>query len=187
MPKISSEAYQERRASIMAAARRCFIRKGIDISVDEICAEARVSKGALYGYFPSKDAVIQAIADEHVADLAAVRSAANPDELVAALLERLSDGDPAANGLELEAWAYSLKREELRNRLLENSLELRLAIESALARIRRSSQGKSARPDGLLLETLAMGLVAKAALGRDEPVEVILSSMLELLTGSRRD
>ena len=53
----------------MAAARRCFVRNGIHISVDDICAEAGVSKGALYGYFPSKDAVIQAIADEHVSDL----------------------------------------------------------------------------------------------------------------------
>jgi AcrR family transcriptional regulator len=186
MPKISSEAYQERRASIVAAARRCFIRNGINISVDEICAEAKVSKGALYGYFPSKDAVIQAIADEHVADLEAVRSAASCKELVAALVERLSNGDRAANGLELEAWAYALKREELRNRLLENTVELRLAIESALVRMRSSNHAKSARPDGLLLETFAMGLVAKAALGRDEPVEDILSSMLEVLTGSKR-
>jgi len=183
MPKISSEAYQERRASIMAAARRCFIRNGIHISVDEICAEAKVSKGALYGYFPSKEAVIQAIADEHVADLASVRDASSRDELVAALLERLSNGDPAANGLELEAWAYALKRKDLRNRLLENTQELRSAIESALARMSEGKDVNSGRPDGLLLETLAMGLVAKAAMGRAEPVDDILSSMLELLTG----
>ncbi len=70
----------------MAAARRCFIRHGIHISVDEICAEAKVSKGALYGYFASKDAIIQAIADEHAADLGAVRRACSCGELVAALL-----------------------------------------------------------------------------------------------------
>ena len=170
----------------MAAARRCFIRNGINISVDEICAEAKVSKGALYGYFPSKDAVIQAIADEHVADLERVRSATSPKELVAALVERLSDGDRAANGLELEAWAYALKREELRSRLLKNTVELRLAIEAALARISNKRGGKSAERDGLLLETLAMGLVANAALGRNEQIKDVLSSMLELLAASER-
>lgn len=184
MPKISSEAYKERRARIMDAARRCFIRKGIHISVDEICAEAKVSKGALYGYFPSKDAIIQAIADEHIANLSAVREAGSREELVAALVERLSNGDPSANRLELEAWAYAFDRQELRNRLLENMVELRSAIQSALARMREKRDAEPTNRDGLLVETFALGLVAQAALGRKENVGNALSSMLELLLNS---
>jgi AcrR family transcriptional regulator len=181
MPKISPEAYQERRGRIMHAARRCFVRNGIHISVDEICAEAKVSKGALYGYFPSKEAVIQAIAEEHVADLASVRNAGSREELAAALMERLSSGDSAANRLELEAWTYALNRQELRKRLLENTLELRLAIESALRRMGENDHREFSEKDGALLETFALGLVARAALGRDESVEDSLTAMFDLL------
>jgi AcrR family transcriptional regulator len=184
MPKISPEAYRERRGRIMDAARRCFVRKGIHISVDDICAEARVSKGALYGYFPSKEAVIQAIADEHIADLAKVRAASSAEELVDALLERINNGDRASCRLELEAWAHALTREQLRNRLMENTGELRSSIEQALKRIEAKGKPRDLpSPDmALIIETLAMGLVANAALGRDAEARKLLALLITKLT-----
>jgi AcrR family transcriptional regulator len=174
MPKISPEAARDRRANIVSAAKRCFMRDGIHISVDDICAEAGVSKGALYGYFKSKEEVIQAIADEHVADFARVRDAKTPTELVAALFERLSCGDRAANRLELEAWTYSLSRPDLRSRLSENTIALRSAIEVAFARM--TGGGDRASRDGaLIVETVALGLVATAALDRGDDVKNILT------------
>ena len=184
MPKISPEAYRERRGRIMNAARRCFVRKGIHISVDEICAEAKVSKGALYGYFPSKEAVIQAIADEHIADLAGVRAASTAEELVGALLERINNGDRASCRIELEAWAHALTREQLRNRLMENTGELRSSIEQALGRIVGERHTPSAIADAaLLVETMAMGLVANAALGRDAEARRMLAMLIARMTG----
>ena len=186
MPKISAEASRERRANIMNAARRCFVRSGIHISVDDICAEAGVSKGALYGYFPSKEAVIQAIADEHVSDLTRIRGATSPDELIAALLERLGDARASAR-LELEAWAYSLKNEKLSDRLFENAAELRLSIRQALQRIGKSadlSGAQSIDDAALLIETVAMGLVARAALGEEAEAERVLRLVV---TGIVRD
>jgi AcrR family transcriptional regulator len=183
MPKISPEAFQERRGRIMDAARRCFLRKGIHISVDDICAEAKVSKGALYGYFPSKEAVIQAIADEHIADLAKVRAASTADELVDALLERINGGDRASCRLEMEAWAHALTREQLRSRLMENTGELRSSIEQALGRIASNKLAASSVADAaLLVETMAMGLVANAALGRDAEARRLLSLLIARLT-----
>lgn len=180
MPKISPQAFRDRRANIMNAARRCFARDGIHISVDEICAEAGISKGALYGYFDTKEAIIQAIADEHVTDLSAVREARSQEELVSALAERLSDGEPAANRLEIEAWAYAFNRDELRNRLLANAIELQSAIRMALPRIIRVEDQNV--PDiAVILETFSLGLVAKAALGQKEDVRGSLTAILGML------
>jgi TetR/AcrR family transcriptional regulator, repressor for uid operon len=55
----------ERRAHILDAARTCFSRAGFHrTSMQEICAEAKMSPGGLYRYFVSKDAIIEAIAEE---------------------------------------------------------------------------------------------------------------------------
>ena len=51
-----------RRRHIMEAAERCFARSGFHkTSMQEICAEAAMSPGALYRYFKSKEAIIEAI------------------------------------------------------------------------------------------------------------------------------
>jgi TetR/AcrR family transcriptional regulator, repressor for uid operon len=52
------------RERILTAAIACFERSGFHASsMQEICAEAKMSPGALYRYFPSKDAIIEAIAE----------------------------------------------------------------------------------------------------------------------------
>ena len=57
--------HEIRRAHILQAARACFSRGGFhSTSMQAVCAEARMSPGALYRYFPSKDALIEAIAIE---------------------------------------------------------------------------------------------------------------------------
>lgn len=57
-------AKPDRRVAILDAAERCFARSGFhQASMHEICAEAGMSPGNLYRYFPSKDAIIAGIAD----------------------------------------------------------------------------------------------------------------------------
>lgn len=49
---------------ILAAAKACFLRSGFQgASMQHICAEAAMSPGALYRYFPSKEAIIAAIVE----------------------------------------------------------------------------------------------------------------------------
>jgi AcrR family transcriptional regulator len=170
MPKISQAEFAARRGRIMDAARSCFARHGIHVSVDEICAEAGVSKGAIYGYFTSKDAIIQAIADEHVADIDRVRSARGPEELRRILLESAGEGHPESSRLELEAWTYGLKSDGIRARLLANTGRLREAIASALAEMERAGEvtlALDADQAAAVIETFMIGAVAKAALGQD--------------------
>jgi AcrR family transcriptional regulator len=55
----------QRRLELLAAARNVFARKGYhDAKVDDIVAEASVSKGTFYLYFPDKRSIFEALADE---------------------------------------------------------------------------------------------------------------------------
>lgn len=61
MPKISEEKRQARRDQILAASWRCFSRRGIRLtSMDDIVRESKLSFGAVYLYYESKDELIQA-------------------------------------------------------------------------------------------------------------------------------
>jgi AcrR family transcriptional regulator len=61
----------DRRAEILAAAQRCFVRSGFHgASMQEICIEAGMSPGNLYRYFPSKEALMAGIAERDRAEVA---------------------------------------------------------------------------------------------------------------------
>src|SRR5829696_4812109 len=61
----------DRRAEILEAAQRCFVRSGFhQTSMQEICGEAGMSAGNLYRYFPSKEAIIAGIAERDRAEVA---------------------------------------------------------------------------------------------------------------------
>lgn len=65
MPKLADDVRAQRRQHIIDAAWRCAARKGFsDLTIDEVCAEAGVSKGAFYGYFDSKQALLLALLEE---------------------------------------------------------------------------------------------------------------------------
>ena len=62
---------RRKRQEILDAAAACFARDGLQgASMADICAAAGTSPGALYRYFPSKDAIIQAIAEEEKREVA---------------------------------------------------------------------------------------------------------------------
>src|SRR5690242_11531797 len=91
MPKLSPEAMRQRRQNIVDAAMRQFEKHGFGgASVDEICAEAGISKGALYTHFASKEAImLEWIAQRGmVYDAIAVASLAELEELVFELFLR---------------------------------------------------------------------------------------------------
>jgi TetR/AcrR family transcriptional regulator, repressor for uid operon len=64
MRKIDPVKQQAKRQQIVDAAIICFAKRGFHAtSTAEICAQAEMSPGNLFHYFPSKDAIIQAIAE----------------------------------------------------------------------------------------------------------------------------
>jgi AcrR family transcriptional regulator len=77
-PKVSEEHLEARRRQIVDAAVVCFARDGFhQATMQDICREARLSPGAVYRYFSSKDELIEAIADERHAREAGFMSRAH--------------------------------------------------------------------------------------------------------------
>ncbi len=64
MPKVLPEYLELRRQQILAAAAACFARRGFhQTTMQNICDAAGLSPGAVYRYFPSKEAIIEGMTD----------------------------------------------------------------------------------------------------------------------------
>ena len=70
MPKLRPETRNERRQLLIQAAWRCAAVRGFtDLTVDDVCAEGGMSKGAFYGYFQSKQELLLALLEDDAAEL----------------------------------------------------------------------------------------------------------------------
>jgi TetR/AcrR family transcriptional regulator, transcriptional repressor of aconitase len=77
VPKVSKGYLDRRRAEILEAASECFARNGFHrTTMQDVVKESRLSPGAIYNYFDSKEEIIEAIADErHAREHAAIGEA----------------------------------------------------------------------------------------------------------------
>jgi AcrR family transcriptional regulator len=122
MPRITPAARTERRQNIIESAWRCAARKGFtDLTVDEVCAEGGLSKGAFYGYFDSKQALLLALLEEDAGVLDGImeRLQATPISNVErlrrftrAMLER--GEEPARLQVRADLWAAMLTERAVR-------------------------------------------------------------------------
>ena len=112
VPVLAQEQKAQRRDNIIRAAWRCAARKGFrELTIDEICEEAGVSKGGFYGYFGSKEELLVALLEDEAAGRLAIFQAlgeksAGVERLQAfarAMLERA--GDPAHVQVLADLWA----------------------------------------------------------------------------------
>jgi TetR/AcrR family transcriptional repressor of uid operon len=88
---VQSQRQSDRRAEILAAAQRCFVRSGFhQASMQEICAEAGMSAGNLYRYFPSKEALIAGIAERDRAEVGQSFAQADLSQGLFAVLEGMA-------------------------------------------------------------------------------------------------
>jgi AcrR family transcriptional regulator len=102
---------EETRTRILEAALRRFANHGYNAaSVDEICADAGVSKGAFYHHFPSKQAIFLALLDGWLLTVDVTLEAARQPTVPATLVkmtDMLPDIFAAADGrlpMFLEFW-----------------------------------------------------------------------------------
>lgn len=169
--QILSAPEADRRTRILAAAERAFARHGFHgASMQHVAAEAQMSAGNLYRYFPSKEAIVAGLAEldrtEMAGDFETMASAS--DVIVAAeciLRKHLVDWPMERNRLVLEIWA-----EATRNAVVaELCLALHRDVQAGLgAVIRRAVAG---RPVGQadvdfivrLMMTVMSGLLKRRA------------------------
>jgi AcrR family transcriptional regulator len=145
MPRLLDATRRERRQVFVEAARRRAAVEGwAAITVDEVCGEAGMSKGAFYSHFASKQALLHALIEEDAAEVGGVLGrleAQHPDPadrlepLARAMLTRASD--PSRAQLLADLWATVSSDAELRRRVNRANREHRAIIrgwiEEALA------------------------------------------------------
>jgi TetR/AcrR family transcriptional regulator, repressor for uid operon len=160
--------FEEKRQEILEGAARCFMRDGFrGASISTICAEAQISPGHLYHYFPSKEAIIEAMAATHLESIRARFSQlADKKDAIAVITAELQRSRKGASSGE-QALILDLMAEAGRN--------------PAIAKIVHSHT-RAIR--GLLAETLRNG---QATGGIDPNLDVELAAyiLINLMDGSK--
>lgn len=136
MPKISDRRARARRRGIVAAAARCLQRNGLGATgMRDLFRAANLSPGAVYSYFPGKEALLAAVAaagpSPVEALLEATRAVDDPKERLAALLEEAAAGHPPTR-LQCELEAAALGSPAIAAGLDERRRATRAALAAAL-------------------------------------------------------
>lgn len=150
-PSRTNSSPDEKRARILTAAERVCARQGVLAAhMDEIAAEAGVSKGTLYRFFDSKDDLLVAMVIETYSlgrrEIDATLPAdVEPGELLGVLLEALPRAlkqQAARAPLHYAAWEVVGREPRLRSRLYEYLREFFAAREEGMLEAIRA--GKAA-------------------------------------------
>jgi AcrR family transcriptional regulator len=121
MPRVSETHLAARRQQILDAARTCFLRNGFhQTSMQDVTAEAGLSIGAVYRYFPSKAEIVEAIAGQYAtrigAELADLAERGRPlaDTMDAAIgvIDRATGPDGPMR-LAVQVWSEALRDERI--------------------------------------------------------------------------
>jgi AcrR family transcriptional regulator len=90
-PKVTQQHRKDVRDKILSAAERRFSLKGYyDTSMDEIVAESKLSKGAIYGYFESKEDLFVALQDKQLEEsMNVLKSTFTPGDSARTRLEKV--------------------------------------------------------------------------------------------------
>lgn len=133
---------QETQRLILDAAYVVFARRGYGgAAVDEILAEADVSKGAFYHHFPSKEAVFQALLSERArrcteAMAAAVVTGASVADNVRNVLRagwNILTADPAWANIQMEFWVQATREQWAREAMSDSFRQCRQFLAEAIA------------------------------------------------------
>jgi len=153
MRTVDPERHQARRQQILEAAVACFMRKGFHATrTAEICAEAGMSPGNLFHYFPSKEAIIAAIVEEDqretAARFAAAAGACNLyDALIAIVEESLALlADPVYTRIGLEVLAEAVRNPEVFASVAQSEAGRKAQLVHLLATAVERGQARLAMP-----------------------------------------
>ena len=175
MPKISDERRAARRRQILEAAWTCFQKQGLHATtMDDIIRAAGLSAGAVYAYFPSKEALILAAVTDSlggirdlVAPILEARPLPAPEVLVMQIMAAVArfaqrDGYDLRR-IALLGWSEAMRNDGLRETMQAFYLPFRARLEAA------ATQWQAA---GLLAPHASAPDVAKAILGDVAPADV---------------
>ena len=113
MAKVSAAHRTHRRRQILQAAFHCFARSGFHgTSMQDVCREAKLSPGAVYLYFASKESILEALAQafrSQTAEWLAQCSGKRLSEVIAQILQQLNrpEGLPEFR-LDVRLWGEAI-------------------------------------------------------------------------------
>jgi AcrR family transcriptional regulator len=201
MPRVSPAHLDARREQIFAAAAACFAREGFHATtMQQICATAGLSPGAIYRYFRSKEEIIATLCERELERNAALIAEAvqreSFDEAVAALLdvavaalEAETSATCGGASLDLELWAEA-SRNALVRALWQRVLGgLRAPLAEAVRRAQaRGEVDATLQPEAVAAMGLALfyGLLLQKTMDPTLDMRACLLAFRALLDGSFR-
>jgi len=166
MARVTEAHLKARRDQIVNAAWACFARKGYHQStMQDIATEAGLSAGAIYRYYPGKEAVLKAINDRsQEMSRALVEWARSQTEGPMGVLEVIGQAmysifnDPSfddATRVNMEIWPEFIRNEELAGRLRQEWTFWRTVVSQLL----REAQERGEVRAGVDPEAVAILLI----------------------------
>jgi TetR/AcrR family transcriptional regulator, transcriptional repressor of aconitase len=184
MPKVSDEHKSRRREQILDGARRCFARHGYEgATVARLEEETSLSRGAIFNYFPSKEAIFLAVAQASSDRLAEVWL----EQGFRALLDALVQEDPDWLAVQLEAVRRLRTDPDFQRQVAEQD---EADLPARRERLRRLSE-QGVRDDvalesiGAFLSIVANGLALRLTVGDPLPDLDEIAELVEHGVGSR--
>jgi AcrR family transcriptional regulator len=196
MPKISQLRRDERRQQILDAALACFSEQGFhQTGIAEIVRRSGLSHGAVYGYFPSKDDIIEALADDRHQREALLNAVAlqtrDPIDglhrLVRAYGAWLNDpeGTPGRR-VGVHGWAEALRNDRIRALVAAGIDVPRATIAELIERGQRSGQiSRRVSPDAVARSLIALfqGFVLQVSWEESIDIEACVVAVDHMLEG----
>jgi AcrR family transcriptional regulator len=185
MPKVSDEHKERRRAQILEGAQRAFARHGYEGTTVAILEEVTgLSRGAIFNYFPNKQAIFLQLAIESNQRLTEIWL----EQGFRALLEEISHEDPDWLGVQLEAARRVHTDPTFQELVADAETELRSHRQDRLDRL--AAQG--VRDDvpleatAVFLSLVANGLALRRTMGDPMPDLDVLAELVEEGVAPRR-
>ncbi len=185
------DSAEERRTRILDAAEACFVRHGFHrATMHDVAAEAGMSPGNLYRYFPSKDAIVAGLAERDRAavaeDFSGIEAAPDLMQAFTGLARRHLAEAPAEKAvLCLEMWAEATRNPAMAAicRDFEREIAGRLTSLYRLAQDRADPPKAGADPEALarLAMVMADGIMVRRALSPDFATGPVIDAMLTLV------
>jgi AcrR family transcriptional regulator len=183
----------ETRRRIIDAATTVFAREGITAtSLNDIAAEAGLTKGAVYSNFTGRDDLVLTIMEEHVAErmdraTRVFAELADLDEATAEAGTRLLEGidsDATWHRLLLEYWGLAMRNPTVHTGLAERRARLREAVTTAITKaVARHGVDLPLAPEHLavVVPALSNGLAVERGVDPDAVPPTLFGDVLKLL------
>jgi AcrR family transcriptional regulator len=196
MPKISQFRRNQRRQQILDAALACFSEQGFhQAGMAEIVRRSGLSHGAVYGYFPSKDDIIEALADDRHQREALLNAVAlqtrDPIEGLHRLVRSYGvwlndpEGTPGRR-VGVHGWAEALRNDRVKALVVAGVDVPRVTIAELIERGQRSGQiSRRVSADAVARSLIALfqGFMLQVSWGESIDIDTCVIAVDHMLEG----